>query len=107
MSTLGSLAGLSGGLALGIWAHAHPETPVASFAKAMSPDGRVWVNALRMTVIPLVVSQLIVAVVAARGRAVGRMGGLAVASFVARMVTPGSKALEASLTVPLTVAFAD
>jgi len=94
--TLGSLAGLSGGLALGIWAHAHPETPVASFAKAMSPVGRVWVNALRMTVIPLVVSQLIVAVVAARGRAVGRMGGLAVASFVALLLTAAAFTLVAA-----------
>src|SRR4029453_2331729 len=61
-----------------------------------SPVGRAWVNALRMTVIPLVVTQLTVAVVSARGRAVGRMGGLALASFVGLLVTAAAFTIVAA-----------
>jgi Na+/H+-dicarboxylate symporter len=50
----------------------------------LQPIGSLWVNAIRMTVVPLVVALLLVAV--ARGgdsHRVGRLGGLAFGSFIA------------------------
>jgi len=50
----------------------------------LEPIGTIWVNAIRMTVVPLVVALLLAAV--ARGgeaQRVGRIGGLAFATFVA------------------------
>lgn len=50
---------------------------------ALEPVGTLFINAIRMTVIPLVVSSLIVGVSAAPDpRAVGRIGGRALALFV-------------------------
>jgi proton glutamate symport protein len=94
--TLGSLVCLAAGISLGIWIHTHPGTAIAWLVKIASPVGRAWVNALRMTVIPLVVTQLTVAVVSARGRAVGRMGGLALASFVGLLVTAAAFTIVAA-----------
>jgi proton glutamate symport protein len=49
----------------------------------LEPIGQLWVNAIRMTVIPLVVSALIVAVSETDARAMGRMGSRAFAAFFA------------------------
>ena len=53
-----------------------------SAASALEPLGTLWVNAIRMTVIPLVVSLLIATIANERDLgAVGRLGGKAVAIF--------------------------
>ena len=50
----------------------------------LTPIGALWVNAIRMTVIPLIVSLLITGVAAAEDlRAVGRMGGRTLLVFIA------------------------
>ena len=87
--TGGSLIGLLVGGAVGTWIHAYP-TPAASAAvDAVVPLGRLWVNALRMTIIPLIVSQIIVAIVAARGRAVGRIGAIWLVTFSLLLLLAG------------------
>jgi len=72
------------GLIVGIGA-ARLGNPVLSRAVALlEPVGAIWVNAIRMTIVPLVVALLLAAV--ARGTAadrVGRLGGLSFAVFVA------------------------
>ena len=72
------------GLIVGIGA-ARLGNPVLSRAVSLlEPVGAIWVNAIRMTIVPLVVALLLAAV--ARGTAadrVGRLGGLSFAVFVA------------------------
>ena len=51
-------------------------------ADAIAPAGTMWVNAIRMTVIPLVVSLLITGVASARDvTTIGRIGGRTLAVF--------------------------
>jgi len=52
-------------------------------ADGVAPVGTLWVNAIRMTVIPLTVSRIITGVAsAAEVKALGRMGGRALATFL-------------------------
>lgn len=65
-------------------------------ADAIAPVGTVWVNAIRMTVIPLVVSLLITGVASASDvKAVGRLGGRTLLVFVLLL------AAVAALVIPL------
>ena len=77
------VAGLVGGLTLGS-AIAATHNPVAlAFVRAVEPAGTLWVNAILMTVIPLVVSNLMVGVASnADTRLVGRIGWRALAIFL-------------------------
>ena len=76
--------GLVLGLAAGVVISASSSQPLHAFAAAVEPVGTAWVNAIRMTVIPLVVS-LLIATIAEESDlgAVGRLGGRAVALFAA------------------------
>ena len=80
--TIKVLIGLIGGLlaGFGIGASGLPELERA--AHWIEPLGRLWVNAIRMTVIPLVGSLLVVGVVGTDVRAVGRIGGRAIGLFL-------------------------
>ena len=65
-------AGLAGGIAIA----ASGDPRLLKAAEAITPVGVVWINAIRMTVIPLVVSLLITGVAGAADlRAIGRIGG--------------------------------
>ena len=73
-------------------------------ADAIAPVGTLWVNAIRMTVIPLVVSLLITGVASAADiKAIGRIGGRTLLTFllllagVAAVVMPFAPALFALL----------
>ena len=71
------------GLAVGL-AVAAARQPVLSRAVGLlEPIGAIWVNAIRMTVVPLVVALLLRAVARDADASVGRMGGVSFASFVA------------------------
>ena len=59
------LVALAVGLAGGIAIAASRNTALVSAADAIAPIGTLWVNAIRMTVIPLVVSLLITGVASA------------------------------------------
>lgn len=77
------LLGLVTGLALGAAASAFDLPGLRSLAGAVEPLGTLWVNAIRMTVIPLVVSLLVTGIASASTSTVGRLGGRAVLLFVA------------------------
>lgn len=77
------LIGLVAGLALGILVSATGSPVLATAADWIAPVGTLWINAIRMTVIPLVVATLVAGVMAAPdARAVGRIGGRALVLFL-------------------------
>ncbi len=77
------LLALSAGLAGGAAIAASGNPRLLHAADTLMPIGTLWVNAIRMTVIPLVVSLLITGVNSAADlRAVGRMGGRTLLMFV-------------------------
>jgi Na+/H+-dicarboxylate symporter len=80
------LLGLGAGLGCGIAIAASPNPSLLSAADAIAPVGTLWVNAIRMTVIPLVVSLVITGVASASDvKAVGRLGGRTLAVFISML----------------------
>jgi len=76
-------AGLAGGAAIA----ATGSAPLLRAADALTPVGTVWVNAIRMTVIPLVVSLLVTGVASAADlKAIGRLGGRTLLVFGSLLV---------------------
>jgi Na+/H+-dicarboxylate symporter len=74
--------GLALGLVVGIAISVSGSPALKAAASALEPIGTLWVNAIRMTVIPLVVSLLIATIANEHDLgAVGRLGGKAVAIF--------------------------
>jgi Na+/H+-dicarboxylate symporter len=83
---LALLAGLAAGLAI----NASGSPSLASVAAIAAPVGTLWINAIRMTVIPLVVGSLIVGVASAPNpRALGRLGVFALLFFVGTLLLGG------------------
>jgi Na+/H+-dicarboxylate symporter len=83
--------------------------PLLAAADALAPIGTLWVSAIRMTVIPLVVSLLITGVASATDvSAIGRIGGRTLAVFIlllagtAAIVVPLGPSLFALLPLPAT-----
>ena len=69
-------------LVVGAAIAASGNTTLLEAADIVSPIGTVWVNAIRMTVIPLIVSLLITGVASANdGKTIGRIGGRALLVF--------------------------
>ena len=91
--------GLGAGLAGGIAIAATHSPSLLSAADAVAPVGTLWVNAIRMTVIPLVVSLVITGVASASDvKAVGRLGGRTLVVFI------GMLAVAALIMIPLAIA---
>ena len=85
---LRTLISLIAGLATGVAIAASSSGGAHAFAAAIEPVGTVWVNAIRMTIIPLVVSLLIATIAEEKdSRAVGRLGGRAVVLFAVILST--------------------
>jgi proton glutamate symport protein len=85
--TLRVLLGLAAGLGIGIGIAALGPGWWQSLPALVEPFGLLFVNAIRMTVVPLVASGLIVGVASMRSaEAVGRLGGRALLLFVAFVV---------------------
>jgi Na+/H+-dicarboxylate symporter len=77
------LIALVAGLALGLLVAAADDARLYDLADRLVPLGTLWVNAIRMTVIPLVVSLLVVGVASTTDvAAIGRLGGRTVMVFV-------------------------
>lgn len=77
------LVALIAAILLGTLIGALGNAQLVSAADALSPIGTLWVNAIRMTVIPLVVSLLITGVASASDiKAIGRMGRKTLLIFV-------------------------
>jgi Na+/H+-dicarboxylate symporter len=93
------LIGLGCGLAGGIAIAATHNPSLLRAADAVAPVGTLWVNAIRMTVIPLVVSLVITGVASASDvKAVGRLGGRTLAVFI------GMLAVATLIMIPLAIA---
>jgi proton glutamate symport protein len=77
------IAAIAGGIAIGALGNAS----LLGAADYNAPIGTLWVNAIRMTVIPLVVSLLITAVASASDvKSIGRLGGRTLLVFVLLLV---------------------
>src|SRR5438105_3718515 len=77
------LLALVAAILLGVVIAAAQNASLIRAADAIAPIGTLWVNAIRMTVIPLVVSLVITAVASASDiKAVGRLGGRTLLVFV-------------------------
>jgi len=77
------LVALIAAIVLGILISALGSVSLANAADAIAPIGTLWVNAIRMTVIPLVVSLVITGVASASDvKAIGRIGGRTLLTFV-------------------------
>jgi Na+/H+-dicarboxylate symporter len=93
-----SLLALAAGLVVGLAAAASGSPRAAALVSAVEPLGVLWINALRMTVIPLVVSLLVVGVAAVGdARVLGPLGARALLLFLALLA---GSALAAALVVP-------
>lgn len=76
------------GLAVGMAIAASGSPALKSFAGALESVGTIWVNAIRMTVIPLVISLLIATIAREKDLGdVGRMGGRAIVIFTVLLST--------------------
>jgi len=86
---------LAAGLALGALAAQSGNPALLGGVDILGPIGTLWINAIRMTVLPLVISLLITAVASAsETRSIGRIGGRTLLVFLgllagaAALVTP-------------------
>jgi len=76
------LAALGAAVAAGIAIGASGSTVLVRVADSIAPLGALWVNAIRMTVIPLVVSLLITGIASASDvKAIGRLGARSLVVF--------------------------
>ena len=93
-----ALGALVLGLCAGAWLGRAGVSWLEPLLGVLEPIGTLWINAVRMTIIPLVVSLLIVAVASSGSlRSMGRLGGSALTFFVA---TLGAVALYTALFAP-------
>ena len=92
--TVRVLVALVLGLAAGLLILAHPTPWLLKLVAVVEPVGTLWVNAIRMTVIPLVVSLLITGVASSSDlSAVRRIGGRTLAVFFGLMVLAAAASL--------------
>ena len=103
------LVALVAAIGVGAGVAASGSKPLIAAADALAPVGTLWVSAIRMTVIPLVVSLLITGIASTTDIAtVGRIGGRTLVVFillsaaVAAIVIPLASALFALLPLPST-----
>jgi Na+/H+-dicarboxylate symporter len=93
------LVALIAAILLGIMIGALGNVSLIAAADALSPIGTLWVNAIRMTVIPLVISLLITGIASASDvKAIGRIGKRSLIVFVLL------SAAVAVVTIPLAAA---
>ena len=84
------LVGLLLGLAAGLAISASASPALLAVARGVEPVGTLWINAIRMTVIPLVVGSLVAGIASAPdpGR-LGRVGARALAFFLGTLLIGG------------------
>jgi Na+/H+-dicarboxylate symporter len=101
--TTASLTALSLGLAVGILTHLTGDSNLLTLKSITEPVGYLWLNALQMTVLPLVVAHLIVAIVSTgSSKEVGWLGAASFGLFVVFLLSIGGLT---ALTVPSILAF--
>ena len=103
-ATLLALLALAFGVALGATAAATGSPALGAVVRAVEPLGALWVNAIRMTIVPLVVSLLVTSVAGvADVRSVGRLGARAVGLFA--VLLTGCAIFSALAGPPLLAAY--
>src|SRR5512141_1460933 len=86
--TVPSLVALAAGFLVGMLALNTQAPFLLEAAGVAATVGAVWTNALRMVVLPLMVSYIVIAINSApHPRAAGRLGGMALVSYLAMLVT--------------------
>jgi Na+/H+-dicarboxylate symporter len=93
------LIGLVAGLVVGLLLAPAEAGWTATAVTWIEPIGGLWVNAIRMTVIPLLVSLLLAGIVSSGTKAVAGIGGRAVAWFIGMVAV--SSAIAAVFAPPL------
>lgn len=85
--TIGSLSGLTIGFVLGLIVY-HGYSPfIGSIINVLDPVEGIWIDVLRVIVLPLIVSYLVLAITAAvETRVTGKIGGIAVAAHVILLI---------------------
>ena len=81
------LLALVAAILLGVVSAASHIASLIRFADAIAPIGTLWVNGIRMTVIPLVISLLITGVASVSDiKSIGRLGGRTLVTFVLLLI---------------------
>src|SRR5437763_16527702 len=81
------LLALVAAILLGLIVAASHNSALIRDTDAIAPIGTLWVNAIRMTVIPLVVSLLITGVASVSDiKSIGRLGGRTILTFVLLLI---------------------
>ncbi len=93
------LAGLVAGLVAGIGVWWSRDAMLLAAVSTVEPIGALWVNAIRMTVVPLVVSLLVSSIASGSVGSVGRIGGRALVLFA--VLVAGGALLTAVAAPPL------
>jgi Na+/H+-dicarboxylate symporter len=84
------LLALAAGIGVGLALSAADESVARAVVAAVEPLGTLFVNAIRMTVIPLVVSSLIVGIAqSGGGNVVAKIGGRGIVVFIVLLVASG------------------
>lgn len=100
-ATVRVVVALIAGLVVGIAGAAWNSNAMSAIASAVEPVGTLWTNAVRMTVIPLVVALVITGVaMTADARRLGRLGARALPIFLGLLLASGFFAL---LVAPLSL----
>jgi proton glutamate symport protein len=100
------LLALVAGLAVGSAVAASRNPTLLIAVSWLEPVGALWVNAIRMTIVPLVVSLLVVGVASGDSlRTVGRLGGSALLLFLGILIAAGlfSAVVSPALLAPLEI----
>ncbi len=100
------LLALVAGLAVGSAVAASGSAALLAAVEWLEPVGSLWVNAIRMTIVPLVVALLVVGVASGDSlRTVGRLGGWALFLFLGILIAAGlfSLAVSPALLAPLEI----
>jgi proton glutamate symport protein len=85
-----SLVGLAAGTLMGLLGQVLGLPAIWTLSNTIEPLGTLWINALQMTVIPLVLTQLLAAIVRPEaGPSIGKLGGKAVLLFNAMLLGAG------------------
>ncbi len=93
------LVALLAGLAIGVGVSLAESAALDRAVQWGEPVGALWVNAIRMTVVPLVVSLLVTGVASGSPTMAGRVGGTALVWFIA--LVAGASLLTAVAAPPL------